>query len=79
MNSRSRVLKTLAHEEPDRVPFNLRPSPEMVARLRKEQHNSTIDFADFFRHDIRYVCMALPECPRALPNRTGFPASTPTR
>jgi len=63
MDSRTRVMKTLAHEIPDRVPYNLRPSDEMVARLRKEQSESALDFADFFEHDIRYVYLQLPDCP----------------
>lgn len=67
MNSRERVLKTLAHQEPDRVPFNLRPSEEMRARLRTEQKNPEIDFADFFGHDIRYVWTPLPACPPGVP------------
>ena len=36
MNSRERVFTALAHREPDRVPHNLRPSPEAVARIRRQ-------------------------------------------
>lgn len=67
MNSRERVLLALAHQEPDRVPFNLRPSEEMRARLREEQNDPEVDFADFFRHDIRSVWTPLPACPADVP------------
>ena len=73
MTSRERVLKTIAHEEPDRVPYNLRPSDEMRQRLRDEQHNPAIDFADFFEHDIRYVSIPLPQCPENVPPREWVP------
>ena len=63
MNSRERVLKALAHQEPDRVPFNLRPSDEMVAHLKKERNNPNISFSEFFRHDVHYVTITLPERP----------------
>lgn len=73
MPSRERVLRALAHEEPDRVPHNLRPSEEMVARLRQEQNDPHLDFADFFGHDIRYVGIPLPERPADVPKREWVP------
>ena len=76
MNSRERVLQTLSHREPDRVPCNLRPSEEMRARLRREQHDPAVDVADFFGHDIRYVGMALPKRPRDVPVREWMPRPT---
>ncbi|KKM98890.1 hypothetical protein LCGC14_1153440 [marine sediment metagenome] len=76
MNSRQRVLRTLAHEQPDRVPCNLRPSEEMRTRLRQEQDDPAIDFADFFGHDIRYVGIALPSCPQDVPHRQWLPQPT---
>lgn len=76
MTSRERVLMALAHEEPDRVPYNLRPSEEIMARLRQEQNNPKIDFADFFGHDIRYVHIPLPECPPNVPKREWVPQPT---
>jgi len=76
MNSRERVLRALAHEEPDHVPYNLRPSDEMRERLRREQNDSDIDFAEFFRHDIRYVSIPLPECPPGVPECEWTPQPT---
>jgi uroporphyrinogen decarboxylase len=59
MTSRERVLTAFAHREPDRVPFNLRPSGELVARLQTE--TGATDFAEHFGHDVRYVYLSLPE------------------
>lgn len=73
MTSRERVLTVLRHRESDRVPFNLRPSGEMVARLRQEQKSPNLDFSDFFCHDVRYVNIALPECPNGIPLREWRP------
>ena len=77
MNSRSRVLTTIGHKEPDRVPYNLRPSPEMVACLRQEQNIPDLDFPDFFQHDIRYVQIPLPPCPKDTPEREWTPRPEP--
>jgi len=76
MTSRERVLRTLTHEEPDRVPFNLRPSEEMRARLRQDQNDPDVDFSDFFHHDIRYVSIPLPKCPEGVPERDWRPLPT---
>ena len=73
MQSRERVLRCLAHEEPDRVPYNLRPSDEMRKRLRQERHDPDIDFAEAFGHDIRYVSIPLPERPAHVPVREWVP------
>jgi uroporphyrinogen decarboxylase len=61
MTSRERVLTAVRREEPDRVPYNLRPSPGMVQRLQEE--TGATDFADHFGHDVRYVYLALPPRP----------------
>lgn len=61
MTSRERVLATVEHREPDRVPFNLRLAPEMAQRLG--QRLGTEDYPKFFRHDVRYVALSLPPCP----------------
>jgi uroporphyrinogen decarboxylase len=61
MTPRERVLTTLDHREPDRVPYNLRPSAELVAMLRAEA--GEVSFADHFGHDVHYVYLALPERP----------------
>lgn len=73
MNSRERVLKALAHEEPDRVPHNLRPDERMRERLKQEQHDPGVDFSDFFCHDVRYVSIPLPECPAEVPQHDWVP------
>lgn len=58
MTSRERVLTTLSRKAPDRVPYNLRPSPQMVERLRRE--SGATDFAGYFGHDVRYVGVEFP-------------------
>lgn len=74
MTSRERVLTTLAHREPDRVPFNLRPSAELIAALH--DHVGDVDFADHFGHDVRYVALSLPERPPDVPDIEWTPAPT---
>lgn len=75
MTSRDRVLRTLERREPDRVPYNLRPSPEAVARLRAEA--GEVDFADYFRHDVRYAAIALPQCLEGTPVQEWTPDPPP--
>jgi uroporphyrinogen decarboxylase len=67
MNSRERVFTALSHREPDRVPHNLRPSPEAVARLRLELGDPGADFAEHFGHDVRYASIPLPDAPEGTP------------
>ena len=76
MTPRERVLRALAHREPDRVPHNLRPSDEMRERLRREQGDPNVDFAAFFGHDVRYVSVPLPECPDSVPRHEWVPLPT---
>ncbi len=71
MTARERVRMALRHEEADRVPYNLRPSPEAVARLRGEA--GPVEFADHFEHDVRYVGLALPEASGEPGDRTPLP------
>ena len=71
MNSRERVFAAIDHKTPDRVPFNLRPSAEMVNRLRREQGD--VDFAQFFGHDVRYVSLPLPERPEGIEDYDWLP------
>ncbi len=73
MTSRERVLRALSHKEPDRVPYNLRPSEEMCAHLRREQGDPDVDWAEFFGYDIRYVSIPLPGCPEGVPKREWTP------
>ncbi len=74
MTSRERVLTALAHREPDRVPFNLRPSAELVAALH--DHVGDVDFADHFGHDVRYVTLPLAERPPDVPDIEWTPVAT---
>lgn len=60
MTSYERVMTTLRHQEPDRVPYNLRPSPEMRAALQAQTGQT--DFDAWFGCDVRYVGMELPPC-----------------
>lgn len=71
MTSRERVLTALSRREPDRVPFNLRTGPELVARLRAEVGD--VDFAVHFGHDVRYVSLPLPTKPEGLPDCEWMP------
>ena len=76
MHSRERVFTAIAHQEPDRVPYNLRPSAEMVAMLRADQNDPELDFEEFFKHDIRYVRLSLPEKPDGVSEQEWTPAPT---
>ena len=76
MNPRERVLTALNHEEADHVPYNLRPSNEMRERLQQEQRDPNIDFCEFFAHDIRYVQIPLPECPKDVAESEWVPRPT---
>jgi uroporphyrinogen decarboxylase len=56
MNSRQRVLTTLEHRQPDRVPFDLWAVPEVWERL--QQHLGVADRESVLSHfdvDLRYV------------------------
>jgi uroporphyrinogen decarboxylase len=77
MTSRERVLAAIRHEEPDRVPFNLRPCEGLVERLRRELGDPQADFAEHFAHDVRYVWLNLPACPEGLPKDQWTPSPTP--
>ena len=74
MTSRDRVLTALSHHEPDRVPFNLRPSWELVQELQRNVGDA--DFAEHFGHDVRYVYVALDERPAEVPDSEWTPEPT---
>ena len=65
MTARERVLTAISHNEPDRVPHNLRLVPELLAMVESEI--GTRDYADYFGHDVRYVVHALPPRPESVP------------
>lgn len=70
------MLTALSHREPDRVPFNLRPSESMVARLRSDLGRPDANFAEHFAHDVRYVSIALPPRPADVPRDRWTPQPT---
>ncbi len=74
MTSRERVLATIAHREPDRVPFNLRPDPVLVSWL--EARTGATDFADYFGHDVRYVSFGWATPPEGVPPAEWTPVPT---
>jgi uroporphyrinogen decarboxylase len=74
MDSRQRVLTTIAHKEPDRVPYNLRLVPDVLDVVRGEI--GTTDYAEYFDHDVRYVVHALPDKPEGLPAIDWVPQPT---
>ena len=76
MTSRDRVLVALAHEEPDRPPFNLRPCGAIIDRLRRERGNPDVDLAEFFGHDVRYVSIPLAQRPEGVAARDWTPTPT---
>ena len=53
MNSRERVFTTLRHQEPDRVPFNMRVCGEIQDHLQKITGDPNVDWYTHFDHDIR--------------------------
>jgi uroporphyrinogen decarboxylase len=77
MTSRERVLTTLQHREPDRVPYNLRPSEGMRQRLRDELGDPAVDFTEHFAHDVRYAYLALPSRPEGVPDAEWTPSPEP--
>ncbi|MHB9025831.1 MAG: uroporphyrinogen decarboxylase family protein [Armatimonadota bacterium] len=72
MTSRQRVLTTIAHREPDAVPFNLRPGPDILDWYHR--HLGAGEFAEHFGHDIRYVSLDLPSCPADVPADQWIPS-----
>ena len=55
MNSRERVLKTIARQEPDRVPTYLWLTPYLIERLKKERGVS--DYEDYLKKNGQYSKM----------------------
>ncbi len=57
MTSRERVRATVGHQEPDRVPYNLRLEQSLAQAVRDEL--GVDDLPEHFGHDIRYVNLQL--------------------
>ena len=68
MTSRQRVLATIAHQEPDRVPYSLRLVPELLDMVQSKI--GTRDYPEYFGHDIRYIPEPVPALP---PKPDGVP------
>jgi len=75
MTSRERVSTALGYREPDRVPFNLRPGPQLIERLRRE--TGAEDLAEHFGHDLRYVALPAPARPPQVPATEWTPRPSP--
>lgn len=56
------------------MPYNLRPSAELVEALRAEAGD--VDFAEHFGHDVRYVSLSLPPRPEDMPDVEWTPRPT---
>lgn len=52
MNSRERILKTLRHEEPDRVPIQDAPWPSTISRWQKEGLPAEIPVDEYFGYEM---------------------------
>ena len=64
MTPRERVLTALNHREPDRVPFNMRICPELLAQFRQRLGDPLADWSTTQGHDIRPLDGFAPEpCP----------------
>ncbi|MCL5269248.1 MAG: hypothetical protein M1457_01515 [bacterium] len=77
MNSRERVFTALRHEEPDRVPFNMRVCGEIVQRLRDWTGDPNVDWHAYFGHDIRpSTGFPIAPCPSGVPVWDWTPSPT---
>lgn len=70
MTSRDRVFTTISHNEPDRIPYNLRLSDSLKQYLK--QKLGDIDFDEYFHHDIRYVKVRLKEEKMYIPDLSAW-------
>ena len=64
MTSRERILTALRHEEPDRVPYNMRIAAEI--REAFTQETGETDFDEWLGADVRFVSMPLPQPPEGV-------------
>ena len=64
MTSRERVLTTVRHQEPDRVPYNLRLVASLAEAVRAELGSD--DLPEHFGHDVRFVGLQLPQAPEGV-------------
>lgn len=77
MTSRQRVLCAVRHQEPDRVPFNLRLDDASVERFKTETGRSDGDHETHFQYDLRRVGMPMPPRPKYVPRPEWMPHPTP--
>lgn len=73
MTSLERVLTSLRHEQPDRVPCYSRPMGEVLERFYAEQGTREVSFADHFGHDLRFVGVSIPTRPEGVSPRDWLP------
>jgi uroporphyrinogen decarboxylase len=64
MTSRERVLTALRHEEPDRVPCNIRLAYELTPTVEAALGHT--DYAEHFGHDVRAVYIPLAPLPEGV-------------
>ena len=74
MTPHERVMTTLRHQEPDRVPFNMRLVAEVRDLFKRE--TGQIDFEAWLGCEVRYVSLGLPQCPEGTPAREWTPLPT---
>ena len=75
MTSRERVLYTVRHQEPDRVPFNFRLLDTMLPGFQSETMAPNGDYEEYFNHDLRRVWVHMPARPSDIPRSEWFPKS----
>ena len=64
MTSRERILKTLTHEEPDRVPIHDTPWPSTIHRWQREGLSQDISVNDYFDYEMVGIgCDCIPRFP----------------
>ncbi len=73
MTSRQRVLASVHHRQPDRVPFNIRLSSEVIERFKTETAGCDSDYETWAGCDLRAVRMQLPPRPQGLSRAQWMP------
>jgi uroporphyrinogen decarboxylase len=76
MTPRQRVLSTVRHQQPDRVPFNIRLDDAVVERFKTETRRCDGDHEAYFQYDLRRVGIRLPARPKDMPRPDWMPHPT---
>ena len=77
MTSRERVLMTLRHEEPDRVPYDVMVCDSLRERLGEALGVTNINLCDHFGYDIRWIPIEQPPCPTGIDATEWTPSLKP--